>query len=122
MNTAGDLDRIAVVELGSDESLANASSEQTRERLHFLAGVAGRIVVDFSRTRTFDGALLGVLAAVAERLAARGAGRLVVCGLDEHARRLLQICRLDHEWVVRATLQDAFEGLGYPGIMVATAG
>ena len=74
---------IAVVELDAVHTVATSEFAVARRLLFDLAGRCDRLVVDFSSTRMFDGAFLGVLAATWSRMGRRRSC-LVLRGLDDH--------------------------------------
>ena len=102
---------VAVVNLEVEHTLASDNFAAIRQLLFDLAGRCDRLIVDFSSTRMFDGAFLGVLAAAWVKMGRRRSAP-TVCGLDQHGSRVLQICHLDLVWTITPSHPKI---LGYPG-------
>jgi anti-anti-sigma regulatory factor len=102
-----------MVELDAEQTTLAGNMATTRQLLLSLAGVSEYLLVDFSRTRLFDAAFVGVLAATWAKMKDRGPGKLAVCGLDEIGMdRLLRICRLDTVLMIRSTRREVLDLLG----------
>ncbi len=106
--------RVLVAELGRTYmSTDRAELRGLTRKLSALAhapGVAG-IVLDLAGVEDVGAGLLGALARL--HAEARGEGRgVALCGLSEHAMRVLQLTKLDRVWTVRPTRADAVAALG----------
>jgi anti-anti-sigma regulatory factor len=80
--------------------------EQTRELLFDLSSRSDRLILDFSRTASFDGAFVGLLCVIWGRLGRRKE-RFAVCGLNAFLMSLLQTCGLQKVWSIYPTGQEA---------------
>jgi anti-sigma B factor antagonist len=83
-----------------DETAVRVIGEELTRLVERLG--AGRLVLDFGKLKQFSSRLLGVLVSVHNRIKAAG-GKLVLCGLDQHALDVLRVTHLDQ---ILPTYQD----------------
>jgi len=86
-----------------------ATELESRMQEQFVAGVR-QIVVDFTSVDGVAADGLRVLMLLNEELQAVG-GRLVLCGLDEHVRRVFEFSALHERFLIVTSITDAMTEL-----------
>jgi anti-anti-sigma factor len=95
-----------IIQLDGEHTLWNGDLLGLQELIHGRIARGESLVLDFEKTRSIDGAFLGVLV-TSWRTARKFNRKIVLCNLDEFCRRLMMLCRLDTIWDLSLPLARA---------------
>jgi anti-sigma B factor antagonist len=78
-----------------------------REVLERLNGTAIKnLVLDFGKTLSFGSTALGIFVKLWKRVRMRH-GRMALCNLSDHEKKILEITKLDDLWLICASRSEA---------------
>jgi anti-anti-sigma regulatory factor len=95
-----------VLQLAEKHTLYSGGLGDLQNQIRDRIAQGESLVIDFAKTRSIDGAFLGVLAA-SWRDAQKVNKKLLVCNLDESCRRLMTLCHFDTIWDLSLSEADA---------------